>query len=44
MFGGKTEFPGDDINKFYWILRIVGDVYPHIKWENFLSKEGQVII
>jgi len=35
MFGGATEFSGDDINKFYWILRITGDVYPHIKWENY---------
>ena len=36
-FGGYLDFAGDDLNKFYWILRITGDVYPHIKWENYLK-------
>ena len=40
MFGGSSDFSGDDINKFYWILRITGDIYPHIKWENYQGKNG----
>lgn len=35
VFGGKTGFSGDDINKFLWILRIAANQYPHLKEADF---------
>lgn len=35
VFGGKTGYSGDDINKFLWILRIAANVYPHLKESDF---------
>ncbi len=31
IFGGFSYYSGDDINKFLWMVRIAGGVYPHIK-------------
>jgi len=31
IFGGYSYYSGDDINKFLWMVRIAGGVYPHIK-------------
>lgn len=31
IFGGMTGYSGDDINKFLWMVRIGGGVFPHIK-------------
>ncbi len=42
VFGGLVGYSGDDINKFYWILKIVGNVYAHIKVEDYLTN-GRVI-
>lgn len=31
IFGGMTGYSSDDINKFLWMVRIGGGVFPHIK-------------
>mmetsp|Transcript_16184 Transcript_16184/g.25307 ORF Transcript_16184/g.25307 Transcript_16184/m.25307 type:complete len:121 (+) Transcript_16184:475-837(+) len=38
IFGGFSYYSGDDINKFLWMVRIGGGVYPHIKEEDYYSK------
>jgi dolichyl-diphosphooligosaccharide--protein glycosyltransferase len=35
IFGGLSYYSGDDINKFLWMVRIAGGVYPHIKEEDY---------
>ena len=40
IYGGNSHYSGDDINKFLWMVRIGGGVYPHIKEENYLSRYG----
>jgi dolichyl-diphosphooligosaccharide--protein glycosyltransferase len=40
IFGGMSHYSGDDINKFLWMVRIGGGVYPHIKEENYLGRHG----
>merc|ERR1719259_1193908 len=35
VFGGKTGYSGDDINKFLWMLRIAANAYPHLKESDF---------
>lgn len=37
LFGGYTGFSGDDMNKFSWILRIAGNVYPNIKRSEYMK-------
>jgi dolichyl-diphosphooligosaccharide---protein glycosyltransferase len=41
IFGGFSYYSGDDINKFLWMVRIGGGVFPHIKEEDYYNK-GQV--
>jgi len=41
IFGGFSHYSGDDINKFLWMIRIAGGVYPHIKEQNYFSREGR---
>jgi len=38
IFGGKSHYSGDDINKFLWMVRIGGGVFPHIKEEDYYNK------
>lgn len=38
IFGGVSHYSGDDINKFLWMVRIGGGVYPHIKEEDYFGK------
>ncbi|EXB59788.1 Dolichyl-diphosphooligosaccharide--protein glycosyltransferase subunit STT3 [Morus notabilis] len=40
VFGGLVGYPSDDINKFLWMVRIGGGVFPHIKEPDYL-KDGQ---
>ncbi|GAB2292357.1 Dolichyl-diphosphooligosaccharide--protein glycosyltransferase subunit stt3a [Dionaea muscipula] len=40
VFGGLVGYPSDDINKFLWMVRIGGGVFPHIKEPDYL-REGQ---
>lgn len=41
LFGGFVGYPSDDVNKFLWMVRIGGGVYPDIKEANYLTKNGQ---
>lgn len=38
IFGGYSHYSGDDINKFLWMVRIGGGVFPHIKEEDYYGK------
>ncbi|XP_019448368.1 PREDICTED: dolichyl-diphosphooligosaccharide--protein glycosyltransferase subunit STT3A-like isoform X2 [Lupinus angustifolius] len=40
VFGGLVGYPSDDINKFLWMVRIGGGVFPHIKEQDYL-RDGQ---
>lgn len=44
VFGGLIGYPSDDINKFLWMVRIGGDVYPEIQEKNYLSENGMYTI
>lgn len=44
VFGGLIGYPSDDINKFLWMVRIGGDVYPEIQEKNYLSESGMYTI
>lgn len=35
-FSGLIGYPSDDINKFLWMVRIGGGVFPHIKEPDYL--------
>jgi len=41
VFGGLVGYPSDDINKFLWMVRIGGGVYPEIKEADYLDGQGQ---
>ncbi|KAG6471200.1 hypothetical protein ZIOFF_072301 [Zingiber officinale] len=40
VFGGFVGYPSDDINKFLWMVRIGGGVFPHIREPDYL-RDGQ---
>ncbi|KAI3771446.1 hypothetical protein L6452_02610 [Arctium lappa] len=40
VFGGLVGYPSDDINKFLWMVRIGGGVFPHIKEPDYL-RDGE---
>lgn len=40
IFGGLTGYQSDDINKFLWMVRIGGGVFPHIKESDYFA-DGQ---
>ncbi len=35
-----TGYPSDDINKFLWMVRIGGGVFPDIQEKNYLTPQG----
>lgn len=35
------RYPSDDINKFLWMVRIGGGVFPDIKESNYLAADGE---
>lgn len=40
IFGGLSGYSSDDINKFLWMVRIGGGVYPeHIQEKNYLTSQ-----
>lgn len=41
VFGGLTGYASDDINKFLWMVRIGGGVYPHIKEPDYYTPSGE---
>lgn len=40
VFGGFIGYPSDDINKFLWMVRIGGGVFPDIKEKDYLTAQG----
>ncbi|CAK0743080.1 hypothetical protein CVIRNUC_001442 [Coccomyxa viridis] len=40
IFGGFIGYPSDDINKFLWMVRIGGGVFPDIKEKDYLGEGG----
>jgi len=38
IFGAYNYYSGDDINKFLWMVRIAGGVYPHIKEQDYYAQ------
>lgn len=36
LSAGLVGYPSDDINKFLWMVRIGGGVFPHIKEPDYL--------
>ncbi|XP_060212011.1 dolichyl-diphosphooligosaccharide--protein glycosyltransferase subunit STT3A-like [Lycium barbarum] len=36
VFGGLIGYPSDDINKFLWMVRVGGGVFPHIREPDYL--------
>ena len=38
IFGGMVGYSGDDINKFLWMVRIGGGVFPQIKESDYLAR------
>ena len=41
IFGGLIGYPSDDVNKFLWMVRIGGGVFPEIRESNYLDSEGR---
>ena len=41
VFGGFIGYPSDDINKFLWMVRIGGGVFPDIRESDYLDRNGQ---
>jgi len=41
IFGGVVGYQSDDINKFLWMVRISGNLFPEIVEKDFLTPEGQ---
>jgi dolichyl-diphosphooligosaccharide---protein glycosyltransferase len=41
IFGGVTGYSSDDINKFLWMVRIGGSVYPDVKESDYLTNRGE---
>jgi len=38
IFGGMSNYSGDDISKFLWMVRIAAGVFPVIKENNYYSR------
>eukprot|EP00456_Euglypha_rotunda_P022127 TRINITY_DN18781_c0_g1_i16.p1 TRINITY_DN18781_c0_g1~~TRINITY_DN18781_c0_g1_i16.p1 ORF type:complete len:178 (+),score=19.76 TRINITY_DN18781_c0_g1_i16:111-644(+) len=41
LFGGLTGYASDDINKFLWMVRIGGGVFPEIVEKDYFSPQGE---
>jgi dolichyl-diphosphooligosaccharide--protein glycosyltransferase len=41
VFGGFIGYPSDDVNKFLWMVRISGGVFPDVRESDFLDDDGQ---
>eukprot|EP00823_Brevimastigomonas_motovehiculus_P005613 TRINITY_DN417_c0_g5_i1.p1 TRINITY_DN417_c0_g5~~TRINITY_DN417_c0_g5_i1.p1 ORF type:complete len:744 (-),score=196.74 TRINITY_DN417_c0_g5_i1:248-2479(-) len=41
IFGGVLGYSSDDINKFLWMVRIGGGVYPEIVEKNYFTPKGE---
>merc|ERR1711908_239540 len=38
IFGGMSNYSGDDISKFLWMVRIAAGVFPKIKENNYYNR------
>ncbi len=43
MCNNIGRYPSDDINKFLWMVRIGGGVFPDIKEPDYLGERGYTI-
>eukprot|EP00474_Spongospora_subterranea_P008975 CRZ09433.1 hypothetical protein [Spongospora subterranea] len=41
VFGGMVGFSSDDINKFLWMVRISGGVYPEVVESEYFNRNGE---
>ena len=41
IFGGKVGYSSDDINKFLWMVRISGGIYPEVVESDYFNSMGQ---
>jgi len=41
IFGGLTGYSSDDINKFLWMVRIGGGVFPEIVEKDYFTPQGE---
>lgn len=41
IFGGRIGYSSDDINKFLWMVRISGGIYPEVVETDYFSEHGQ---
>ncbi|GFP86881.1 dolichyl-diphosphooligosaccharide--protein glycosyltransferase subunit stt3a [Phtheirospermum japonicum] len=44
VFGGLVGYSGDDIDKFLWMVRIGGGVFPHIKEPDYLVNKEFIAV
>lgn len=43
VFGGLIGYPSDDINKFLWMVRIAGGVFPDVREKDFIGSAGYTV-
>jgi len=41
IFGGKVGYSSDDINKFLWMVRISGGIFPEVVEADYFNQQGQ---
>jgi dolichyl-diphosphooligosaccharide--protein glycosyltransferase len=41
IFGGKVGYSSDDINKFLWMVRISGGIFPEVVEADYMNSQGQ---
>ena len=44
VFGGYIGYPSDDVNKFLWMVRIGGGVFPEIREPDYLNARGSYTV
>merc|ERR1712203_324142 len=44
IFGGMIGYSSDDINKFLWMVRISGGVFPRVGESNYYNARGQYTV
>merc|ERR1712048_1318502 len=44
IFGGMIGYSSDDINKFLWMVRISGGVFPRVVESNYYNKRGMYTV
>ncbi len=44
VFGGKIGYSSDDINKFLWMVRISGGIFPEVVEMEYYNSRGQYVV